>query len=386
MRPETFGSFSMKSLMELRFSPLALVFALSACSASEPTGVQVAQVSDSGQAYVPAANWRTADPAAVGMDAAKINSMKAKVSNGTYGSMHGVLIVRYGWLVTEHYAGWSAATPHTLQSVSKSVTSLLYGMATAPVSSDPFLLNRSVLSVFSRYPSVEANDARKQALTMRDLLTMRANMDYYEQPYAGSPHQALNNSTGDWTKFILDRPMTGTPGSAWSYNSGAAILVGSAIKELTGEHADVFARRELFAPIGVTGETWFRSPFDGLPHSGGGLNLKPQDLARVGYLVLRRGKWGDRQVVPETWIDSSTKPVTRGSPVYFSNYNAGYGRFWWIFPKTRGGSDEGVIAGSGSGGQWLFIVPSLDLVVAIVAENGNGLDLFYNEILPAVRS
>jgi CubicO group peptidase (beta-lactamase class C family) len=363
-----------------------MMLALSACSASEPTSsVPVDQVADSGQSYVPATSWRTADPAAVGLDAGRINSMKAKVTAGQYGSMHGVLIVRYGHLVTEHYTGWNPASAHTMQSVSKSVTSLLYGMATASISSDAFLLDRPVLNVFQRYPTVEANDARKQALTMRDLLTMRTSMDYYEQPYAGSPHQTLNNSSGDWTKFILDRPMTGTPGSTWYYNSGAAILVGSAIKELTGEHADVYARRELFAPIGVTGETWFRAPFDGLPHTGGGLNLRPQDLARIGYLVLRRGKWGDRQIVPQNWIDSSTKSVTRGPPVFFSNYNAGYGRFWWIFPTTRGGSDEGVIAGSGSGGQWLFIVPSLDLVVAIVAENGNGLDLFYNEILPAIK-
>jgi hypothetical protein len=370
----------------MRLLIIASVFAVSACSASEPTGVQVAQVSDSGQAYVPAASWRTADPAAVGLDAGKITAMKQKVSAGMFGSMHGVLIVRYGHLVTEHYTNWSAAQAHTMQSVSKSVTSLLYGMATAPISSDPFLLNRAVLGVFARYPTIEANDARKQALTMRDLLTMRTSMDYYEQPYAGSPHETLNNSRGDWTKFILDRPMTGTPGSAWYYNSGAAILVGSAIKELTGDHADVYARRELFAPIGVTGETWFRAPFDGLPHTGGGLNLKPQDLARVGYLVLRRGRWGDRQVVPSNWIDSSTRSVSRGIPVFFSNYNAGYGRFWWIFPRVPGGSDESIIAASGSGGQWLFIVPSLDLVVAIVAENGNGLDLLYSEILPAVKS
>jgi CubicO group peptidase (beta-lactamase class C family) len=364
--------------------PLAGIVCV-ACAQSPTSAVSVAQVSDSGVTYVPAAAWRTADPAAVGLDANKINSMKSRVSNGTYGSMHGVLIVRYGHLVVEHYTGWSAAQPHTMQSVSKSVTSLLYGMAAAGVSSDPYLLNRSVLSIFGRYPVVENTDARKQALTMRDLLTMRTSMDYYEQPYSGSPHEALNNSRGDWTKFILDRPMTGTPNTAWLYNSGAAILVGSSIREIKGEHGTTFARRELFDPLGITGQYWYVSPFDSTAHYGGGLNLKPPDLARIGYLVLRHGKWGDRQIVPRDWLDASTVSVTRGSPVYFSNYNAGYGRFWWIFPKTRNGSDEGVIAGSGSGGQWLFIVPSLDLVVAIVAENGNGLDLFYNEILPAVK-
>jgi CubicO group peptidase (beta-lactamase class C family) len=373
-------------MIPMRGALLFLALASTACSQAPTSAVQVTQVSDSGATYFPAASWRTADPAAVGFDAARINAMKQKVSSGTYGSMHGVLIVRYGHLVTEHYTGWSAETPHTMQSVSKSVISLLYGMATAGISVDPFFLNRPALSVFGRYPSVEANDPRKQAMTMRDLLTMRTSMDYWEQPYAGSPHETLNQSRGDWTKFILDRPMNGTPGSTWYYNSGAAILVGSVIREITREQVHAYSRRELFDRIGATGQYWFLSPFDSLVHGGGGLYLKPRDLARIGYLVLRQGRWGATEVVPKVWIDSSTKSVTRGAPVFFSNYNAGYGRFWWIFPRTRGGSDEGVIAASGSGGQWLFIVPSLDLVVAIVAENGNGLDLFYNEILPAVKS
>jgi CubicO group peptidase (beta-lactamase class C family) len=82
---------------------------------------------------------------------------------------------------------------------------------------------------------------------------------------------------------------------------------------------------------------------------------------------------------------ASTRADTRGSPFFFSSYGSGYGYFWWLFPLQRGGSELAVIAASGSGGQWLFVVPSLDLVVAIVAESGNGLDLFYDAVLPAIR-
>ena len=153
--------------------------------------------------------------------------------------------------------------------------------------------------------------------------------------------------------------------------------MGGVVREIAGKNVDEFARDELFAPIGVTGESWARRPFDGLPHAGGGLNLRTTDLARVGYLVLRHGTWGDRQVVPSAWIDSSTRAVTRGSPVLFSDYNPGYGHFWWLFPRSRGGTDSGIIAGSGSGGQWLFVVPSLDLVVAVTANGGEGLELIY---------
>jgi CubicO group peptidase (beta-lactamase class C family) len=345
----------------------------------------VQQVADSGATYVPGTTWRTAVPAAVGLDAARLEQLTRDVTAGRYGAMHGVAVVRYGWLAVEHYSGWSASEAHTMQSVTKSVTSLLYGIATGGGTVPGGRLDRPVVDLFARYAPIAESDSRKQALTVRHLLTMRTSMDFWEQPYPGSPLDVLNRSSGDWTRYILDRPMTGMPGTTWAYNSGAAILVCAAIRELTGESPDAFARRTLFAPIGVTGETWFKSPHDGLPHCGGGLGLKALDLARVGYLVLRRGSWGGVQIVPAAWVDSSTRAVTRGPPLFFSSVGSGYGRFWWLFPTRRGGSDEGVIAASGSGGQWLFVVPSLDLVVAIVATNGNGLDLLYDGILPAVK-
>jgi CubicO group peptidase (beta-lactamase class C family) len=361
----------------------ALVCLVAACQGGV-TGVEAAQLADSGATYVPGTSWRTAAPAAVGLDATRIGAMRQKVANRQYGTIDGLLIVRYGHLVHEQYIGWSPNAPHTMQSVTKSVTSLLLGILQERVGAGASL-DRPVLDLFGRYGEVANLDDRKRALTLRHLVTMRTGMDFWEQPYANSPLDQLNRSAGDWVRFILDRPMTGDPGARWAYNSGAAILSCAMVRELAGEPADAFARRELLAPLGIVGETWYRSPFDGLPHCGGGLNLRPADLARIGYLVLRRGRWGERQVVPAAWIDASTQPVSRGSELIFASLGSGYGYYWWTFPRARGGTDSGVIAASGAGGQWLFVVPDLDLVVAIVASNGNGLDLFYNEVLAAVR-
>jgi CubicO group peptidase (beta-lactamase class C family) len=371
--------------MTLRVNLGACVLAMAGwgCLGSGP-GAPDVQVPDDALAYVPEAEWRTAQPAAVGLDSIRVEALRANVAGGRYGAVQGLIVVRFGYLAIEQYVGWSRDRIHTMQSVTKSVTSLLYGIHSAGGTASGEALDRPVVDIFGRYTPIANLDQAKRALTIRNLLTMRTGMDFWEQPYAGSPLDQLNRSTGDWTRFILDRPMTGTPGTIWAYNSGAAILTCAVMREVSGENPDVFARRALFAPLGISGEDWFRSPYDGLPHCGGGLYLKPVDLARIGYLVLRRGRWGDQQIVPQAWMDLSTRAVTRGSPVYFSEYDSGYGYLWWLFPGYRGATDLGVIAASGAGGQWLFVVPRYDLVVVVVANNGDGLNLLYDELLPAV--
>ena len=361
------------------------VLAIIACRHSSVDGPRVSTLPDSGLNYFPGEGWRHATPSAVGLDAARIAALETDIAGSRYGAIDAVVVVRYGSVVVEKYNNWSPDRAHTMQSVSKSVTSLLVGLLQSSNTDGSVSLDRRVVDVMRRYAPFANDDDRKEALTLRNLLMMRTSMDFWEQPYPGSPLDQLNRSTGDWTRFIVDRPMTGQPGDSWAYNSGAAILACAMIRELSNQSVDDFARRELFAPIGVVGETWFKSPFDGLPHCGGGLNLRPIDMARVGYLVLRHGRWNDRQVVRSGWIDSSTARLSQGQELIFSSYNSGYGYFWWTFPTQRGGSDAGVIAASGAGGQWIFIVPSLDLVVAIAASNSAGLDLLYDGVLASIR-
>jgi CubicO group peptidase (beta-lactamase class C family) len=340
---------------------------------------------DSGEDYFPGEEWRTATPAQLDLDAGRINALIDNAQSGRFGSLHGLIVVRNGYVAVEEYFNWTPSQAHTMQSISKSVTSLLFGLVHQQhAAATP--LNRTVLDMLPQYAGRLTNvDARKQSLTLRHMLTMRTGIDFYEQPYEGSPLAELNQSRGDWVKLVLDRPMRSAPGSEWAYNSGSPIVMCGLMRDLTGEGVDAFAQRELFDPIGVRDAWWYRSPFDGLPHCGGGLNLRPMDLARIGYLVLREGRWGSRQLVSKSWIEDSTAPHSTGSSLIFSSFNSSYGYYWWGFPDRRGGTNRTVIAASGSGGQWLFVVPDLDLVVAIVAENGAGLDLFYDGVLPAIK-
>ena len=363
---------------------LLMALALAACSAQTTPATPVL-VADDGLAYWPADAWRVAPPDDVSIDGARIARLVARLKTGQEGAIQALLIIRHGYLVTEEYFGWSASTPHTLQSVTKSVTSLLAGIA---VSDGSLAIDRPVLDVFPQYTDVQFLDARKRALAVRHLLTMRTGMDFFEDPYPGSPLDQLNRSTGDWVKFVLDRPMLGDPGGTWSYNSGGVITLGGILRATTGKNVDVFARERLFEPIGIRGEQWYRSPFDGLPHTGGGLSLRPQDLARIGYLVLRHGKWGDRQIVPQSWLDQS---ITAASTLGFVGRGVGYGFLWWLFPLSGTSFDQRadmIITGSGAQGQWLFIVPKYDLVVVFMSnlsDFSGPVNLLYGDVLPAVR-
>jgi len=218
-------------------------------------------------------------------------------------------------------------------------------------------------------------------------------MAWSEDPYAGSPLETLNNLTTDWLRFVIDWPMAESPGTHWVYNSGGVILLGGAIGLASGMNTAEYARTYLLRPIGIDDDKWYRGYPDLMPHMGGGLVMRTRSLARVGYLVLRGGRWRDAQVVPSTWIKASTSASVFPSRT-FNGHPFDYGYLWWIFPLdghagTIRSPNEVVITASGANGQWLFVVPKYDLVVAINATipggPDHGLDILFDQLLPAMR-
>ncbi|HUQ83114.1 MAG TPA: serine hydrolase, partial [Gemmatimonadaceae bacterium] len=349
------------------------------------------QLGQDAATYWPAATWRTASPAAVGVDGAAIATLVSRLRSGALGAEHSIVIVRKGYVIAdEYFAGWTSDSIHTEQSVTKSVTSLVTGIALAR--GDVRSLDQPLVELLSRYAPIANLDDRKRALRVRDLLTMRSGLDWNEDSYPGSPLEQLNNLTTDWLRFVVDWPMREQPGTRWQYNSGGVIALGGAIGIAGGMNTADYARTYLLRPIGVTGDKWYRGFPDLLPHTGGGLLMSTRDLARVGYLVLRRGKWNTTQVVPEAWIAESTRPTV--TPTYrLGGRQSSYGYLWWLYTLSGGTPDAStadlVIAASGAQGQWLFIVPKHDLVVAINAGITNGpdpaLDMLFGTIIPAMR-
>ena len=370
----------------------ALSLLVSAVACSNPTVEDTPdRITDDGSTYYPGATWRTAAPKDVHMDATKINAVAERIRNGQIAEIDGLVVVRNGYVVMEQYAnGSSALHLHEMQSVTKSITSLLMGIAIdkgriAGVTS-------KALDFFPEY-SFQNMDQRKRDVTLKSLLTMTSGINFYEDPYPGSPLDQLNRSTGDWLRIIFDQPMNAAPGERWQYNSGGVISLGGVIFSSTGMVADQFARENLFEPIGIFGASWFKGNPNGLPHMGGGLLLRATDLARIGYLVLRRGKWNETQIVSESWIRESTAHHVR-NPRSFGSHPTDYGYLWWLLPlDNRSGTDSNtdIITASGAKGQWLFIVPRYDLVVAATS-NAAGFsgyiapaDFLYDFILPAIQ-
>jgi len=365
--------------------PLALAV-LAACGASVP----LAPVPYDGATYWPGAEWRTAQPQQVGLDPAALGALVGRIRNGSIPFINSVVIVRQGYVVVEEYFnGSSRGDVHTMQSVSKSVTSLLVGIA---ADQGKLQVGDSVLHFFPEYTTLQNLDDRKRAVTVRDLLTMRSGIDFYEDPYPGSPLQLLNDSHDDWVRMVLDRPMNDAPDGHWQYNSGGPIVLAAAVRATTAMPFETFAHTNLFGPIGITTEHWFRSPFDGLPHAGGGLSLRALDLARVGYLVLREGRWGDRQIISTAWLAASTAPISL-RPRTFGSHETDYGFLWWLLPLDGQGStsEQGnvIYTCAGARGQWLFVTPALDLVIAVTGASDMTFnaapDFLYSAILPAIR-
>jgi CubicO group peptidase (beta-lactamase class C family) len=333
-------------------------------------------------------DWRVAKPDEMGLDGLMLADLVAEIRRGELlPHLHYLVIVRHGRLVLEeNFNGWGPAKMHTLQSVSKSFTSALVGIAIARGEFKG--VNERVLDFFPGLEGIANMDERKASMRVEDILTMRTGTDYHENG-SDSPHYRLNVLATGWDKFYLDRPMIAAPGTAFRYDSGGVILLSAMLKNRTGMHAREYADRYLFKPLGIEKYFWVGNS-EGHTHTGGGLNLTARDAAKLGQLYLNKGRWGDAQVVPEDWVGQSLKThvdlTVAGQPP------SGYGYLWWVWapdPRGRGGQD--IYAARGRGGQYVIVVPEHDMVVAMCGdaktgpEAGKPIEVFYDRILPAVR-
>jgi CubicO group peptidase (beta-lactamase class C family) len=354
----------------------------------------------SAQTTWPTRGWPTATPAAVGLNAKVIDSLDSEVAAGKYGNVDRLLVIRHGRVAFDksyphdydriyadsvHTTGGSLnphdesgpynyfnpwwhpyyrrGDLHTLQSVSKTVTSAIIGVAVTR--GDFPSLDTPVLSFFDT--SKVANiDERKRRMTVRHLLTMTAGFDWNEGiSYADPRNTGVQmEAANDWVKFTIDRPMSEEPGSRWNYNSGASELLAHVFQKATKMDVEEYGARYLFAPLGIQRWYWKRIPM-GLADTEGGLYLEARDLAKIWYLFMKNGIWDGRPIVSSEWVKSSVAPAIA---VAAAPNAPRYGLKWWLVSDPRD-STRFIWAGSGFGGQTPLAFPNDDMVVVINAWN-----------------
>jgi len=301
--------------------------------------------------------------------------------------LHGLLIVRHGYLVVEEYfAGYDANDLHMIQSDTKSFTSAAIGIAIEQGKIKG--VDERVLGFFEELKGIRNLDERKRAITLEDLLTMRSGTDYHERG-PNSPHYQLNALPTGWTEFYLNRPMVTEPGTHFQYDSGGVVLMSAILKARTESHADAFLDEHLFKALGIKRVRWHKNA-EGHPHTGGGLQMRPRDMAKFGLLYLRNGRWDDEQIVPADWVADSTRLHVR-FPEQSGRW-VGYGYLWWILsPDPQGAGELNVFAACGFRAQYIFVVPEHDLVVVVTGGTRNSTDMrkpvefLYTHVLPAVK-
>jgi CubicO group peptidase (beta-lactamase class C family) len=339
--------------------------------------------------------WVVTTPADVGLDAVRLSGLDAFLRHWPKRNVHAVVIVRRGKLVFERYfrgrerrwmewsepVQFSPETKHDIRSISKSVTSLLIGIA---VSEDRFPpLASSVVDYFSEYADLRTT--KNARITFRHLLTMSHGLRWDEsrswKSQGNNERQLLEAK--DPYRYVLEQPMALPPGVSFNYSGGATSLLGAALAKTVGKRIDVFAREKVFEPLGITDVEWLSFAGSAELAAFAGLRLRPRDLAKLGQLMVADGRWNGRQIVPDWWIAESTKPRVNAEG-HGALY---YGYQWWLGRSLLNGHDLTWTAGFGSGGQRLFIVPGLDLVVVVNAFDHRysiPLAILNRFVLPAV--
>jgi CubicO group peptidase (beta-lactamase class C family) len=304
------------------------------------------------------------------------------VRAGLLNGLHGVVVRRGGKTVLERYwsgSDWSWATDlgrvahgpetlHDLRSVSKSIVGLLYGIALAEKKVPE--QQAKLLDQFPQYSEL-AKDPQRAAWTIQHVLDMVLGVEWNEDlPYTDARNSEIAMEMApDRYRFILERPIVAPAGARWTYNGGCTALLGKLIADGVGMPLETYAREKLFTPLDIAAFDWIKGS-NGVAAAASGLRLRLPDLAKIGDVLLAKGRVADREAIPPVWIEATMKPsVPIGDGRQYSHQ-------WYVTEQFVPAANKvrRVVSAIGNGGQRLFVAPSLDLTVAVSAGNYNQPD------------
>lgn len=296
----------------------------------------------------PTDGWSVAEPADHGVDAALLADVDARAV-GEVPAISVLLAVRHGYLVFErYYNGLMAEDPINVRSVTKSVTSTLAGAALRSGLLGGLDARTGDL-IPGRIP--DEHDPRVEDTTLWQWLTMTSGLQW--DAY-GDWQRLL--AAPDWVEMTLGLPIVGIPGETYVYNTGGSHVLGVIVADAAGKPLEEYAEEVLFTPLGIRVGDWMRSP-QGEVSAGSGLEMTARDMAKLGYLYLRGGAWDGEQIITPEFAQQATTWQSAGDS---TGGWANYGYQWWITATNAGYPAYFAL---GYGGQHIFVVPALDLVV-----------------------
>ncbi len=329
----------------------------------------------------------TASLAETGGNPASLGAMVNAVLMGTFPNTHSILLLRHGKLVLEEYFyGYGPGDEHQMQSTSKSILSILFGIAQ---DQDLVTIGKKLFDYFPDYRVQAGWDDRKNRITLGTLLSMTSGFDcddgtYRKEGGSGCTIDMLNSP--HWLDFCLSKPMAHEPGRHYAYCTSCLSILSAVLAKRSGMPLPNFAQKYLYDPLDIPAPTWLTGP-DGTTEAGSTFWLRPRDMAKLGLLYLDNGKWKGSTVVSSKWVEESTRPQpipADGKP--WPTFE-GYGYLWWTRHLHSAKGETFVYYANGKGGQYIIVVPSLDLVCVMTAgyyrnvSSDQGLELFKQFVL-----
>lgn len=295
------------------------------------------------------------DPENENVDRAQLTEIyKDIVADENLWTLKSMLVFRNGKLIAEDY--FKDDNDITNRDLIWSCTKQFLGVITGIAIKEGLI--ESIDDPMSEYmPEEFAAHSDKANLTIRNFLTMQAGIDYENGGATGETDALLQQKPDNMVEFILSRPISFEQGTNFHYNDGEPHLVSAMIQKLAGKPTDEWADEVLFSKIGFTNYSWTRYR-DGTTFGAFGIKSTPREMAKLAILVADSGMWQGEQIVPKQWImDMTSQQVISG---YGDDYFA-MGYYWWM------NEDQSIIYTAGHGGQYTFIVPEKNLIVAMTS-------------------
>jgi CubicO group peptidase (beta-lactamase class C family) len=310
-------------------------------------------------------------PEAQGIPSAVIRSF-IEAADDQIDTLHSFMLLRHGHVVAE--AWWAPETadkPHVMWSLSKSFTATAIGLAAEEGKLD---LDDPILKFFPDEAPDEASDNLK-AMRVRDLLTMSGGHDIEPK---------FDLADGPSVKDFLAHPVIHKPGTYFRYNTPGSYVLSAIISKATGQSVLDYLKPRLFDPLGITNPQWGTTA-EGHSFGGYGLFIRTEDIAKFGQLYLQKGRWKDKQLLTEAWVEAASRKQVdnQNAPSgRTADWQQGYGFQFWR-------CQHNAYRGDGRDGQICLVLPEQDAVIAITAQTNQmqaELDLVWDMLLPAFGS